>query len=75
MQVSVYRNFSKIGPPLKISPCTPSVLNEVVTKSLKYMYTHLFIYASIHAVIQEASTVQEEGLTNESRYPIAVAHV
>ena len=33
------------------------------------MYTHApFTYASIHAIIQEAPTVQEEGLTNKSWY-------
>ena len=71
MQVSVNRNLSKIGPNLKISPCTPSVLNEVVTKGAFFTEVHvhpLFTYATIHAVIQEAPTVQEEGLTNESRY-------
>ena len=69
VQVSVYRNLSKISPPLKISPCTASVLNEDFTKGAFFAEVqvhHLFTYATIHAIIQEASTVQEEGLTNES---------
>ena len=74
MQVSVYRNLSKIGPHLKISPCTPSVLDEVVTKGAFFaeVQVHSPIYICLNTCYPGSTHCARGGTNKRKLIPIAV---